>query len=70
MAVSLNLGFTTSGDKKLSVTYPYANPSALAANVKTLMETMVDNSEIFSEPPVSIVDANFVERNVTPISLA
>jgi hypothetical protein len=69
MAVSLTLGFAASGDKKLSMTFPYASASAVPAKVKTLMQTIIGSGDIFIEPPLSIVDAKFVDRTVTPISL-
>jgi hypothetical protein len=71
MATSLSLDFLAGEEKNISFTYPYANAGATAvgAKVKTLMETIIDNADIFSEPPVSIKAAQFIDRTVTPISL-
>ncbi|GHS96116.1 hypothetical protein AGMMS50276_13990 [Synergistales bacterium] len=68
MALSLNLKFVGE-DKDLSVTFPYANSSATGTQVKDLMETIIDNGDVFVSPPLGILDASFVDRTVTPIVL-
>ena len=69
MATSLKLVFGASGDKKVSLTFPYADETADAEDVKGLMEAIVDNGEIYVESPQSAVGAEFVTRTVTPIDL-
>ncbi|MDR1377952.1 MAG: DUF2922 domain-containing protein [Synergistaceae bacterium] len=69
MAVSLKLTFDASGGKTVSMTFPYADVSADAEDVKALMDEIVDNSEIFAEPPLTAVTAEFITHTVTPIDL-
>ncbi|MDR2137641.1 MAG: DUF2922 domain-containing protein [Synergistaceae bacterium] len=69
MATSLNLVFGASGDKKVSLTFPYADGTASAEDIKGLMDEIIDNGDIYVEPPLSAVEAEFVTRTVTPIDL-
>ncbi|MDR2175692.1 MAG: DUF2922 domain-containing protein [Synergistaceae bacterium] len=70
MATSLNLKFNASGDKKVSMTYPYADASCGDASVKSLMNAIVTNSAIFAEPPLALAAAEFVTRTVIPVDLS
>ncbi|MDR2179984.1 MAG: DUF2922 domain-containing protein [Synergistaceae bacterium] len=70
MATSLKLTFKASGDKDISLTFPYANGSASSAQVKSLMQGIVANGDIYVEPPLGLVDAEFVNRIVTPVDLS
>jgi hypothetical protein len=70
MATSLKLVFGAGGDKKVSLTFPYADGSSGAEDIKSLMEEIVDNGEIYVEPPLSATGAEFVTRTVTPIDLS
>jgi hypothetical protein len=70
MATSLNLKFNASGEKKVSMTYPYADSACGDAQVKTLMQTIVANGEIFAEPPLALAGAEFVTRTVIPVDLS
>jgi hypothetical protein len=69
MATSLNLKFNASGDKKVSMTYPYADAMCGDAQVKTLIQAIVTNNAIFAEPPLAIAAAEFVTRTTTPVNL-
>jgi hypothetical protein len=66
----LNLTFKASGDKEVSFTFPYANASAGSAQVKSLMQGIVANGDIYAEPPLVLVDADFIDRTVTPVDLS
>jgi hypothetical protein len=70
MATSLNLKFNASGDKKVSMTYPYADASCGDTPVKTLMQAIVTNNAIFAEPPLTLAAAEFVTRTSTPVNLS
>jgi hypothetical protein len=70
MTTSLNLKFSASGEKKVSMSYPYADSSCEGAQVKTLMQTIVTNNEIFAEPPLAPTAAEFVTRTVIPVELS
>lgn len=59
MKLILRFG-TTSGEKNF--TYNYASSTATAAQVKTVMQTMITNGEIFKYPPLTIISA---KRQVT-----
>ena len=69
MAASLKLVFDGS-DKKVSLTFPYANASAGAAPVKALMQGIVANGEIYAEPPLGLSSAQFVINTVVPVDLS
>jgi hypothetical protein len=70
MATSLSLKFNASGDKKVSMTYPYADFTCGNAQVKTLMQAIVTNNVIFAEPPLALAAAEFVTRTVIPVDLS
>ncbi|GHV48023.1 hypothetical protein FACS1894204_11980 [Synergistales bacterium] len=68
MPTSLTLSFLGSDEKSVSITYPYADSSALPADVKTLMTRIITNKDIFAEPPLTIRKAEFIDRTVTPVA--
>ena len=69
MATNLKLVFDGSGGKKVSFNFPYADAEALAAQVKTLMQVIVANGDIYSEIPQSLYKAEFFVSEVTPIDI-
>jgi hypothetical protein len=69
MAVSLKLVFDGDDGKKVSLTYPYANASASGGQVKTLMQRIVTNGDIYASTPVALSKAEFVVNSVTPINI-
>jgi hypothetical protein len=69
MATNLKLAFDADGDKKVILTFPYATATADAEDIKSLMEEIIDNGEIYVDPPLIAVGAEFVVRTVTPIDL-
>jgi hypothetical protein len=69
MAVSLSLKFNAAGDRKVSMTFPYADSAADGAQVKSLMQSIVASGDIFVEPPLALAGAEFVSRTVTPVDL-
>ena len=69
MATNLKLVFDGTSGKKVSFNYPFANSYAPAAQVKTLMQTMVDNGDIYSDIPQSASKAEFFVSQVIPIDI-
>ena len=69
MATDLKLTFRAEGEKKISFTYPDADPAAEGADVKALMDSMVANGTIFADVPTAVLGAEFVTRTATPIAL-
>jgi hypothetical protein len=61
--------FKANGDKGVSLTFPYANASAGSAQIKSLMQSIVANGDVYAEPPLALVDAQFVSRAVIPVDL-
>ena len=57
------------GDRKLTMSFRYADTACTPAQVKTLMQNIISNGDIFSEVPTSIVGAEFYSTGVTPIVL-
>ena len=70
MASSLKLTFNASGDKKVSVTFPYADDSAAPAQVKNLMQQMVANNTIYAEAPLALAGVEFINRTSTSVDLS
>ena len=70
MATNLKLVFDGTLDKKVSFNFPCADVSAAAATVKTLMQTIVANGDIYAEVPQSLLKAEFVINTVTPIDIS
>ena len=70
MATSLKLVFDGSDGKKLSLTFPHANASASSGQVKTLMQDIVGNGEIYAEPPTGLNEAEFHINTVVPVDLS
>jgi hypothetical protein len=66
----LKLTFKASGDKEVALTFPYADASASSAQVKSLMQDIVANSDIYAEPPLALLDAKFVNHVNIPIDLS
>ena len=70
MAVTnLKLVFKGNNDKKVSFNFPDAYASASDAQVKTLMQIMVANGEIFTEAPLVLESAAFVTTTSVPVDL-
>ena len=67
---NLKLVFKGSSDKKLTFNYPDADSSATAAQVKTLMQNMVANKDIFAEQPLVMDSAAFVTTTSVPVDLS
>jgi len=69
MAVNLKLVFSGMADKRVSFNFPCADYTATGTQVKTLMQNMVANGDIYAEVPVSLSKAEFVVNTVTPIDI-
>jgi hypothetical protein len=52
------------------MTFPNANADTPAAQIRTLMQVIVANGDIFSEEPTGIVGAEFVVREVIDIDVS
>ena len=71
MAVTnLRLVFTGNANKRVTFNYPEADSFASAVQVKSLMQIMVANGEIFAEPPLLLESATFVTTASTPVDLS
>lgn len=68
MAATLRLGFRDAGGEALTYNYKYADVTK-AANVRPLMEGIIANKTIFTNPPTTIDFAEYVVTTTTPISL-
>jgi len=67
---TLRLVFGASNDKKVTFSYPNAKNTATATQVKTLMQAIVANGEIFAEEPLSIVGAELIARDITEVDVS
>jgi len=67
---NLKLVFKGASDKKLTFTYPDANGAATATQVKTLMQNIIANKEIFAEQPLVMDSATFVTTTSVPVDLS
>ena len=70
IAVNLKLVFDGLGCKNVSFNFPCADIGAGAGAVKTLMQTIVANGDIYAEPPQALSKAEFVVNSVTPVDLS
>ena len=70
LATSLRCVFSGIGDRNVSMTFPNANATAPAAQIRTLMQVIIANRAIFSEEPTAIVGAEFVVREVIGIDVS
>ena len=70
MATNLKLAFDGSGGKKVSFNFPFADSSASALQVKTLMQLIIANGDIYPEIPLSPSKAEFVVNTVMPIDIS
>ena len=68
MAATLRLGFRDAGGEAITFNYKYADVTK-ATNVRPLMEGIVSNSTISSNPPATIDFAEYVVTTTTPITL-
>ena len=66
---NLKLVFKGSGDKKLTFNYPDADSTATATQVKTLMQGMITNNDIFAEQPLTMESATFVTTTSVSVDL-
>ena len=67
---TLRLTFAGLSDKNVVFNFPHANAEASAAQVKSLMQIIVTNGEIYSEEPLSLSSAEFRTVSVVPINIA
>jgi hypothetical protein len=67
---TLRLVFDGNSGKKVTFAYPCAKSGASAVQVKTLMQVMVANGDIFSEVPRYLSGAEFVSREVTAVDIS
>ena len=70
MATNLKLVFDGAIGKKVSFSFPCANPSAGSTVVKNLMQEIIFNGDIYAEVPQSMLKAEFVTNTVTPVDLS
>ena len=72
MAIStkLSLNFAKSNGDAVNITYNHAKNNVSAANVKSLMEGIVANGEIFEKAPAIIKSAKIITTEDTPVDLS
>ena len=70
MATNLKLAFDGSDGKKISFNFPFAYVGAPASQVKTLMQVIVTNGNIYAEVPQSLSKAEFFVSDVIPIDIS
>jgi hypothetical protein len=67
---TLRCVFEGNGSRRITMSWRHADPTTPAAQVRTLMQEIVANGDIFSDEPVSIVGAEFVTRQVTQLNVS
>ena len=70
MAVSLRLVFSAANDKRVSMSFNYANTDASTNSIKTLMDRIIANSDIFEVEPLEGLGAEFVIREIRPVDIS
>ena len=51
-------------------TFKYAKPSATAANIKDLGNTMIANGSIYNFPPLQLVSAQLETTTITQVDVS
>ena len=69
-STTLRLVFTGSSSKKLTFNYPDADSSVPAVQVKTLMQRIIANADIFAEQPLAMDSATFVTTASAPVDIS
>ena len=69
MTSNLRLLFGDYDGKRISFNFPFADTNASAAQVKNLMEMIVDNGDIYADVPESLTRAEFVINEIRPIDI-
>ena len=69
MAAKLKLIFDGDGGKKVSMTFACADVEAGSALVKTLMQEIVANGDIYAETPLAPVSAAFAINTTLPVNI-
>ena len=69
MSTRLKLVFAGSGDKNISMVFPWANSAATGLQVKALMQGIIANGDIYADVPTGIVSAELLQSTATPVSL-
>ena len=70
MEITLRCVFGGAGDKKITMSWALADQSAPAGLIKALMQIIIINGDIFAEVPTSIIGAEFVARQITPVNVS
>ena len=70
LTTSLRCVFNGVGDRNVSMTFPNADATASAGQIRALMQSIVANGDIFSEEPTGIVGAEFIVREVIDIDVS
>ena len=66
----LVLVFETVNDTKTVFTFPYAKPSVETSAVKTLINTIIANNDIFEDAPFKCISAKTVITSENTIDLS
>lgn len=67
---SLRLRFKDSTDKDTDLSFRYAKTTASASDVKALGNAIISNTSIYKKTYVTLVSAEYVITQTTPISLS
>jgi len=69
-STKLSLSFMKSNGDSINFTYSNAKNNVTAANVKSLMEGMVANGDIFEKVPAAIKSATIITTERTAVDLS
>jgi hypothetical protein len=67
---TLRCVFENNFGNRVTLSWTNADSTATAAQVKALMETCVENSEIFAQEPTILIGAEFITRNVKTVDIS
>ena len=69
MTTNLRLIFGGNGGERIAFSFPFADVDTPAAQVKTLMQMMVTNGDIYANVPRSLTSAEFVINERRPVDI-
>lgn len=65
----LVMTFTGTNNNDVTLSYNYAKSDASTANIKSLIQGIITNGSIFSNPPVSAKEAKLITTTETEVDL-
>ena len=70
VSIRLRLVFDGSNDKKVALSFPFANAASNPALVKALTQAIVTDGDIYAELPLASKSADFIVNTIIPVGIS